>query len=85
MALKSIEDEWLGFAAMVFAKTVPSARQLVEMKKAFFSGAWAMFNAMEEIGEPHIPEEVGMAYLEERRAECLVFKNRLMREYAETN
>ena len=80
MALKSIEDEWHGFSAMVFAKTQPSETQVVEMKKAFFAGAWAVFHAVEEIGEPHIPEAAGVAYLEERRAECLAFKDRLLRE-----
>lgn len=85
MALKSIEDEWQGFAAMVFPRINPPAIQVAEMKKAFFAGAWALFAALEEIGEPHISEAAGEAYLEARRAEIVAFKNRLMAEYAESN
>ena len=85
MALKSIEEEWAGFSAMVFANCSPSPTQVTEMKKAFFAGAWAMFTAIEEIGEPHITESDAFEYLESRRAECLAFKESIMREYAETN
>lgn len=85
MTLKSIEDEWQGFAAMVFAKMKPAANQVAEMRKAFFAGAWAMFNAVEEIGEPHVSEDESCQYLEARRAECLEFKRRLITEYAERN
>ena len=85
MALKSIEAEWDGFASMVFAKMQPTDVQVAEMKKAFFAGAWSMFCAMEEIGEPHVSEAEGHTYLLERKAECVAFKKRLMADYAETN
>jgi len=85
MALKSIQDEWDGFSQMVFANMKPAPTQVTEMKKAFFAGAWALFCALEEIGEPHISEAEGEAFLEARRAECLAFKKQLMREYAEQN
>lgn len=85
MALNSIEHEWHGFAKMVFAKTDAGDTQRSEMKKAFFAGAWMMFTAVEEIGEPHVSEDEGMAYLEARRRECLEFTRRLMAEYAERN
>jgi hypothetical protein len=83
--LKSIEEEWQGLAAMLFRKKKPSKTQYDEMHKAFFAGAWALFCALEEIGKPHVSEAVGEAYLEARRAECLAFKDRLLREYAEQN
>ena len=85
MALKSIEDEWQGFAKMIFHKMKPAENQEKEMKKAFFSGAWAMFTAMEEIGEPHISESFAHDYLSARRQEILKFKNKIMLEYAEGN
>ena len=84
-SLKSIEEQWQGFSVMVFRKTKPAPNQEAEMKKAFFAGAWALFCALEEIGKPHVSEAVGEAYLEARRAECLAFKDRLLREYAEQN
>jgi hypothetical protein len=87
MVFKSIEEEWCGYAAMVFKgmKPKPSQVQVEETKQAFFAGAWAILNAVVEIGEPHIPEEFGMAYLDGRRKEIEAFKNRLMAKYAERN
>lgn len=85
MALKTIEQEWQGFAAMVLREVQPSTTQWVEMKKAFFAGAWAMFNAVEETGCDHVTEQQAFDFLEERRAECEAFKNRLMAEYSAKN
>ena len=39
--LKSIEQEWLGFLAMVFSGVDPSDVQVEEMKRAFFAGYYA--------------------------------------------
>ena len=83
--MKSIEEQWQGFSAMVFRKTKPAANQEAEMKKAFFAGAWSLFCAVEEIGMPHISEKEGEEFLEKWRAEFLAFKSRVMREYAESN
>lgn len=85
MSLKSIEQEWDGFAAMVFAKMKPTPVQVAEMKKAFFAGAWALFSGVEEIGEPHVTEEQAERWLTERRQECLAFKRKIITEYAENN
>ena len=84
-SLKSIEEQWQGFAAMVFKGMTPAPNQEAEMKKAFFAGAWAVFCAVEEIGEPHVPEAEGFKWLDERKAECLAFKRKILDEYAETN
>lgn len=84
-SLKSIEEQWQGFSEMVFRKTPAGEVQRKEMKKAFFAGAWALFCALEEIGEPHVSEAEAEAFLEARRAECLAFKKQMIREYAETN
>ena len=84
-SLISIEEQWNGFAAMVFRKMKPARNQEAEMKKAFFAGAWAMFCGCEQIGEPQVSEEQGMAWLDARRLECLDFKKRILDEYAETN
>lgn len=85
--LKSIAEEWEGYAAMVFRgmKPGPSETQVVETKQAFIAGAWAMINAFEEMGQDHITDDQGFAYVEARRAECLEFKEQLMRKYVEKN
>lgn len=85
MALKSIEAEWEGFAKMVFAKMKPSKTQYVEMRKAFFAGAWALFNMTEEIGEPSVSEQQAVDHLESIRTECLAYRAQLITEYRERN
>lgn len=85
MALNSIEKEFEGFAAMVFRKMTPAVNQREEMQKAFFAGDWAMLTAFREIGEPHVSEEEGVAYMEARWQEAMAFKARILAEYASTN
>jgi len=83
--LKSIEEEWVGFAAMVIPDIHPQSVQYVEMKKAFFAGAWSHHNAVVEIGEPHVSEEEGAAFLTKIQAEIQAFKSQILREYGERN
>ena len=70
---------------MVFRGMKPGPAQVAETKKAFFAGAWAIVAAAEEIGQPHITEDEGVAYLEARLEECRQFKERIMDEYAKRN
>ena len=83
--LKSVEAEWTGFAAMVFRNMDISDTQRREMRKAFFAGAWALFNMVEEIGEPGISEQEGVDHLEAIRSEILEFKSTMMKTYTEGN
>lgn len=83
--LKSIEEEWIGFAAMVIPSLPKNHIQYIEMKKAFFAGAWCVHSAVVEIGEPHITEQDGIDYLEKITDEFNEFKAKLMREYGELN
>ncbi len=85
MALKSIEEEWKGFAGMVFRGMKPSETQSAEMKKAFFAGAWALWCMTQEMGQPHVSEAEAFAFLEARRAECELFRDKILAEYAGKN
>lgn len=87
MIFKTIEEQWQGYAAMVFRgmKPEPSQVQVDETKQAFFAGAWAILNAFEAIGEPHVPEDFAVAYMEGRRKEIESFTKRLMAKYVERN
>jgi hypothetical protein len=85
MTLNSIEKEWKGFSEMVFKGHEPTAVQVAEMKKAFFAGAWSMFAAIEEIGEPHISEDTANVYLLARREELQMFQKDLTTKYVERN
>lgn len=84
-ALKSIEDEWVGFSGMIFAKMNPSPVQVEEMKRAFFAGAWAILCAAARIGEPDISEDEGVQFFEARQAEGRKFYRELITHYAEGN
>lgn len=83
--MKSIEQEWLSFSAMIFDKVNPAPNQVDEMRKAFFAGAWAMLCAVKRIGEPDISETAGMQYLEARQQEGERFYRDLITAYAEGN
>lgn len=83
--LKTINEQWEGFSAVVFHKTPASAVQRAEMKKAFFAGAWSLFCALEEIGTDRVTEDESEVFLEKWRTECLEFKLQMMAEYAQGN
>lgn len=83
--LQTIQEQWDGFAALVFRNTPASEVQRAEMKKAFFAGCYSMFCAIEAIGEPKVSFERAELFLENWRKDCLDFKRRLMIEYSETN
>lgn len=85
MALKTIKEEWQGFASMVIPSASPGEVQYDEMKKAFFAGAWAVVTSLEEMGEPHISEFQAIKHLEAIKSECSEFSKELMREYRERN
>ena len=87
MALNSIAVEFERFWAMIskgMKGPIPE-NQKEEMRKAFFAGAWTVHSATAEIGEPHVSEAQGVAYLERIAAECKQFSRDLLREHAEKN
>lgn len=71
--LKSVEQEWQDFAARVIPQLKPGQVQFDEMKKAFFAGVFALQSALVEIGQTHVSEDEGVAYLESIRIECTRF------------
>lgn len=83
--LKSIEEEWRGFAAMVIPSLTPESIQYTEMKKAFFAGALVVNAAIYEIASPNVSEEDGKKYLANVKDELVEFRNQLWRQYVERN
>lgn len=49
------------------------AIQRLEMVKAFYIGAYAVITQCEDIGEPDVPEDVGVNHLQSLRDECRAF------------
>lgn len=85
MSLKSVEEEWAGFSAMIFRGMKPNETQVIETRKAFFAGALAMLTATRQIGEPEVSVDEGVAYMEARWQECQEFYRTLIREYSQKN
>lgn len=83
--LKTIEEEWTAFSAMIFAKMNPGPVQVEETRKAFFAGAWAMLTAMRIVGTDEITEDQGVQFFDDRQKEGAEFYRKLMRDYAEGN
>lgn len=85
--LKTIEEEWQGFSAMIFGKmkVPPGPVQVEETKQAFFAGAWAMLTAMQIVGTPEITEAEGRRFFEDRHREVKEFCRQLMWKHAEGN
>lgn len=83
--MKTIEQEWQGFSAMIFRNVEPTETQVIETRKAFFAGALAMLTATRQIGEPNVSEAEGIAYMEARWQESQEFYRKLIREYSQTN
>ena len=84
MALKTIEEEWAGFSAMILPKGC-SETQRVEMRKAFYAGAMSILWGCREVGEPHIPEATGEAWFAARQQECDEFYRLMMVDFARRN
>lgn len=57
------------------------AIQRVEMVKAFYLGAYAVITQCEDIGEPDVPEDVGVNHLQKLRDECLEFVGLVAKPY----
>ena len=85
MALKTIEQEWQEFSRYIFTGISPSPIQVEETKRAFFAGSFSLLMAVREIGEPHINEDEGCEYLEERYQESMEFYEQLKERHAKRN
>lgn len=73
---KRIESEWNKFEKAVMPKDA-STLQRVEMRRAFYAGAWMMLQAAKELGDESISEDAGVMALEAMEAECIEFMKRV--------
>ena len=63
---------WEAFRVVI---PVDSPReQHIEMRRAFYAGAWAMLWGMHALGADDVPEDAGCDWLEARRAEMEQFQ-----------
>jgi hypothetical protein len=83
--LKTVQQEWEGFAKMVIPELSVTDIQHVEMKKAFFAGAYSMIMAVKAIGSPEIRDDIALQYLADRQVELETYYRNLIKDYSETN
>lgn len=70
--MKSIEQEWQGFARAMMSRGVPQV-QYDEMRAAFYGGAVAMIHNIKKIGEAHVTEKDGLEYMDRIWKEAMEF------------
>ena len=74
-----INDSWTDFSSKVIPPEVP-AEQFVEMKKAFFAGAYAMFSIQSTLANEIKDLNQAANELEKVRQECLEFIQKVIKE-----
>lgn len=67
-----IREAWTDFATAVIPAGA-SEVQRVEMRRAFYGGAWAMLTMFMAIGTDEVSEDDGVRWLEEVKQECEAF------------
>ena len=73
MHLPSVSELWNVFAKQVMPNGAPAV-QMIEMRRAFYSGAFAMHTAQTlGVGDDSVTEEQGMKYLSSIDAELRAF------------
>lgn len=71
--LLTIEQEWQKLCGYIFRGVRPSDVQYKETRQAFYAGAFAILQGNTRIGEPDVPVEVGVAWLDGRLSEAKAF------------
>lgn len=82
--LKPIEGGWESYRDSVLPKDAGPV-QVLECKRAFYSGAWSMFQINRMIGEPIVSEEKAMSILDAVECECRQFVKDQMNPFPERN
>lgn len=67
-----VRDGWYQYVERVLPPNA-SATQKAETRRAFYAGAWHVLSTMQDIGEPDISEDQGVAILESIKTEILGF------------
>ncbi len=70
--MKTIAEMWSSYQRDVVPKGA-SATQIQETRRAYYAAIFYFIRMLEEIGEDHVSEEQGVAYLEARKTEAMNF------------
>jgi hypothetical protein len=72
----SIDDQWESYREDVMPFALASG-QLLETRRAFYSGAWCVLNLINNIGTDAFTEEQGAEVLEDLKARIEAFQARI--------
>jgi len=73
---KYIQEQWRDFEHKILSPINPSKVQRKEMRRAFYAGAWSMFNTVID----DLPEdENDMSFFDNIKAEIIEWNNKLLR------
>jgi phosphopantetheinyl transferase (holo-ACP synthase) len=84
MSLRSVEQQWEGFAAKVFTGFEPSKVQRDEMRAAFYAGVWSLLCTIKTLANPSIAKSQAIDHLESISVECQDFMNQLLSDHAQS-
>ena len=73
--MKTVQQEWQGYAKAVIPNLKAGSIQYDEMQKAFYAGTFSMIMNLLEIAE--LSDEQGVIELEKYRQECERFNNQI--------
>jgi hypothetical protein len=79
--MKTVREEWQGYAGHIFHGLKPSAHQYNETQKAFYAGMAACWANAQAIGEPEVSEAEGMRWFSEIGVELREFLDKFRAEY----
>lgn len=70
--MNTIQEQWEDFSKKAIPETAPYL-QVLEMKKAFYAGAYGAITVMVKIGCDDVSEEAGVKIFESIKTECELF------------
>ena len=73
----TIKESWESYKELVIPKTAGPV-QIAETRQAFYAGAHVVFGITTMIGEPFVPEELGLAQLDALKAELDAYQKEIM-------
>lgn len=80
--MKLLETEWINYRNAVIPKDAGSV-QLMESRRAFFGGAWALYSLiMNSLDPGHEPTEADLALMAALDREMREFKERVTKGWA---
>lgn len=76
VTLPTVDEEWRTYRNKVLPKGCPDT-QVIECRRAFYAGAWALFNLQLRVGEPDVSVAQGVEAFESIGRELVQFNEQV--------